>query len=132
MLVRFLFLSVLPSKAFFIYIVRSPRFIPSPRFILSPESASYTWFVFYTQSAVRGPQSVFYTDRLGGSFVYFGCSSAIVVRITINLSPLLLRYILRQCCWYVASMFLVSSTVFSTLHCFFLMSALVGDRFLFS
>ena len=42
LLVRFLFLSVLPSKAVFIYIVRSPRFIPSPFFILSPESAFYT------------------------------------------------------------------------------------------
>ena len=29
-------------KLFFIYIVRSPRFIPSPCFILSPESAFYT------------------------------------------------------------------------------------------
>ena len=57
LLVRFLFLSVLPSKAVFIYIVRSLRFIPSPCFIFSPESA------FYTQSAVRGPQSMFYTDR---------------------------------------------------------------------
>ena len=26
----------------FLYIVRSPRFIPSPCFILSPESAFYT------------------------------------------------------------------------------------------
>ena len=51
LLVRFPFLSVLPSKAVFIYIVRSPRFIPSPCFILSPQSS------FYTQSAVRGPQS---------------------------------------------------------------------------
>ena len=42
LLVRFLFLLVLPSKAVFIYIVRSSRFIPSPCFILSPESAFYT------------------------------------------------------------------------------------------
>ena len=40
------------SKAVFIYIVRSPRFIPSPCFIPSP------------QSVVRRPQSVFYTDRM--------------------------------------------------------------------
>ena len=40
----------LSSKAVFIYIVLSPRFIPSPCFILSPEST------FYTQSAVCGPQ----------------------------------------------------------------------------
>ena len=45
------------SKAVFIYIVRSPRFIPSPCFIPSPESAFYTLSVFYTQSVVRGPQS---------------------------------------------------------------------------
>ena len=51
------------SKAVFMYIVRSPHFIPSPCVILSPESAFFTLSVFYTQSAVHGAQSMFYTDR---------------------------------------------------------------------
>ena len=63
------FLSVLPPKAVFIYIVRSLHFIPSLCFILSPESAFYTWPVFYTESTVYGPQSVFYTDRFQCTFV---------------------------------------------------------------
>ena len=53
LLVRIPFLSVLLSKAVFIYVVRSPHFISSPCFILSPESAFYTYSVFYTQSGVR-------------------------------------------------------------------------------
>ena len=49
------------SKAVFIYIARTPRFIPSPCFILSPESASIDLVrVLYP---VRSPWSVFYTDR---------------------------------------------------------------------
>ena len=50
------------SKTVFIYIVRSPRFIPSPCFILSRESAFIDLVrVLYP---VRSPWSVFYTDRL--------------------------------------------------------------------
>ena len=45
------------SKAVFIHIGRSPRFIPSPCFILSPEFSFYTQPLFDTQSAVSSPQS---------------------------------------------------------------------------
>ena len=68
LLVRFLFLSVLPTKAVFIYIVRSSRFIPSPCFILSPESSFYIYLVGVLnpvrgQSVVHSTQFVFYTDQ---------------------------------------------------------------------
>ena len=58
LLVRFSFLSVLPSKAVFIYIVRSPRFVPSPHFIPSP------YFIPSPPSVVLSSQSVFYADRI--------------------------------------------------------------------
>ena len=47
----FLFSQFYLSKAVFIYVVRSPHFIPSPCFIPSP------------LSVVRSPQSMFYTDQ---------------------------------------------------------------------
>ena len=70
--VAFSFSQFYLSKAVFINIVHSPRFI------LSPESSFCTQSIFYTQSAVRSPQSavrspqsavrspqsVFYTDLL--------------------------------------------------------------------
>ena len=73
-------------------------------------------------------------DYVGPLFILYAALLFLwgLLSIITKLSPLLLRYILRQCCWYVASMFLVSSSVFSTLHCIFLMSASVGDRLLFS
>ena len=79
-------------------------------------------FVFLTQDYV-GPLSIFYAALL----LLWGLPS-------INeLFPLLLWYMLRQCCCYVVSMFLVSiSSVFSTLYCFFLMSASVAIQLMFS
>ena len=64
--VAFRFSQFYLSKAVFINILHSPRFIlspessfvPSPFFIPSPWSA-----VRSPQSAVRSPQSVFYTDQ---------------------------------------------------------------------
>ena len=50
------------SKAVFINIIRSPRFIPSPCVILSLWSAPSPCFIPSPQSVVRSPQSIFYTD----------------------------------------------------------------------
>ena len=61
--------------------------------------------IFNTQDYV-GPLSILYAALL----LLWGLPSVN------ELSPLLLWYILRQCCWYVVSMFLViNSSVFSTL-----------------
>ena len=83
LLVRFLILSVLPSKAVFIYIVRSPRFIPSPYFIPSP------------QSVVRSPQSAVLVLYWPVSFIRlalslsikFGAQSSCVI-ISVLIEPL--------------------------------------------